>query len=347
MPPQCTGTQHTTGSWRPATTTTFDDPPCCGWDNNHFQRDPEHCGTRRWHYRSGGMEPIYEPNGSWPIMQIGGSACTCKGFVDRHEWRPTACRLPRWSAARFCAALGNRSLLFVGDSTMEQLASSMMGLLQWGSAGGDACGGCACQLRVAPSDTLLGRNLGRYNRGYRLVDVVRRFSPDVVVAGAGAHVYGDANFSRVLEGVAALHARYFPNAQLIWRTSAPAGCGPAPLSAPPDEQFWALLATQTLMWNWREQAAQDEAARDFWSVRQSGRSPTRLLDLSPLHLRPDAHVGSPRSGAPWPDPAVSQREQKPARDCLHMCHAGPLGRLAPVLLMSVLEERAGRRAEYK
>ena len=49
-------------------------------------------------------------------------------------WAPSRCRLRDFSAAAFCAALGDRTLLLVGDSTMQQLASVLMNGLAWEEA---------------------------------------------------------------------------------------------------------------------------------------------------------------------------------------------------------------------
>ena len=49
-------------------------------------------------------------------------------------WEPSGCRLRDFSASAFCTALGDRTLLLVGDSTMQQLASVLMNGLAWEEA---------------------------------------------------------------------------------------------------------------------------------------------------------------------------------------------------------------------
>ena len=68
------------------------------------------------------------------LLPVGGNACACD--PARREqlsllWAPSRCRLRDFSAAAFCAALGDRTLLLVGDSTMQQLASVLMNGLAW------------------------------------------------------------------------------------------------------------------------------------------------------------------------------------------------------------------------
>ena len=71
------------------------------------------------------------------LLPVGGNACACD--PARREqlsllWEPSGCRLRDFSAAAFCAALGDRTLLLVGDSTMQQLASVLMNGLAWEEA---------------------------------------------------------------------------------------------------------------------------------------------------------------------------------------------------------------------
>ena len=54
-----------------------------------------------------------------PAPRYGGS---CEKWVDEYAWEPARCALATWDARAFCAALGGRSLGFVGDSTMMQVS---------------------------------------------------------------------------------------------------------------------------------------------------------------------------------------------------------------------------------
>lgn len=117
--------------------------------------------------------------------------------------------------------------MVIGDSTMQQTASVLMNMVRHG---GGTCGG---RVWLALSDTLVGASFGRrrdgragFNRGLRWVDYVAKHSPDVVVLSAGAHVYGDANFTGVLRTVAeeaAALKRTRPGLRVLWKTQQPGG----------------------------------------------------------------------------------------------------------------------------
>jgi hypothetical protein len=55
------------------------------------------------------------------LVHIAGNGCKCEGWVDEYVWEPAGCVLAAWDAAAFCDALGARSLMFIGDSTMIQV----------------------------------------------------------------------------------------------------------------------------------------------------------------------------------------------------------------------------------
>ena len=125
--------------------------------------------------------------------QTGGYACTCRGIKARHppsvlQWVPRSNRLHEWNATRFCEILAHRRLLFIGDSTQQQTASVLMSAVAWGyhtAAGGTANsrptrrlrGNCASQISFGKSDTLVGRSLGRLNRGRPWHEWVAREEP--------------------------------------------------------------------------------------------------------------------------------------------------------------------------
>ena len=119
--------------------------------------------------------------------------------------------MPVWNATRFCKLLAGRRMLFVGDSTMQQTASVVMSAVSWpyhtkhgGTADSEPIGrtgSCASQLTFGKSDTLIGRPLGRLNRGKPWHEWVNLEKPAIVVLSAGAHVYGHKNFTSLLREV--------------------------------------------------------------------------------------------------------------------------------------------------
>ncbi len=353
---RCTGHQHVRGAWVEASEAAVAyGPPCCSKDGDNFMTRPNSCGTQRTvhsPYMDTGL--TVRAKRTWPLAHMGGNACSCLGHVDRLVWRPSHCSIAPFDGERFCAALGRRRLLFIGDSTMQQIASTVMSWAQW-SFWPQAANGCADQLAYAPSDTLIHRPLGRLNRGQGLAGALRGFKPDVLVAASGAHIYGEENYQTMLRGVAEILAQLRSPPKLIWATTTGAGCGAEPLA---DSSPWSLQA----LWrdldarsvrthNWANFSVFDILARHFWSAKDGHANGTCVLDLKPLHQRVDARIESPRRAA-YADPggpksphmtaAGEWRKAKRSdgyRDCLHFCAPGPLN-LAPALLQQVLEECA-------
>ena len=93
------------------------EPPCCSWDT---AANPAWCEALPISKVVLGEELH---RGSASGASAGGFACTCKSARPRLQWTPSGCQLPAWNATRFCALLGGKKLLFVGDSTMQQTAS--------------------------------------------------------------------------------------------------------------------------------------------------------------------------------------------------------------------------------
>ena len=252
---------------------------------------------------------------------IEGKGCTsgqCRNFVDRYEWRPHGCALTRWHAPRFCDQLGRRTLLFIGDSTIDQASAAVANSVSWGG------GSCDRQIMYANADTLVRRRFGASNRGRPWTEWVKKAVAQyglkslVVVLGASAHIYGDNNFTSVLHDVASSAALRFPGLRLIWMTSIGAGCGSKPLDRPPGAAFWSGYASDAPLFNWREFASRDRLARRFFAARN-----VSVLDLQPLHMRVDARVSSPTQS--WGASGV---------DCLHFCDTAL--RLIPTLLHHLL-----------
>ena len=112
----------------------------CGSDR---QRSP-----RRIH----GSYPLHTPLSDSPLAHIGGHACTCQGFVDGLEWRPSSCELPSFDPRKFCQLLNGRRMLFIGDSTVEQAASVLMNSVQMGYWGTGETS-CATSISMWPTRT--------------------------------------------------------------------------------------------------------------------------------------------------------------------------------------------------
>ena len=131
---------------------------------------------------------------------------------------------------------------------------------------------------------------------------------------------------------------------LFWATQPAAGCAREPLTRPPREMptFWN--ARVNARYNWAEYEERDAEAQTFWTANNARTQhegttshhhpthtpPVRLMDLRPLWMRPDAHVGSSTLHAN----GTFDAGHPP--DCLHQCVPGPLSHLVPRVLMSML-----------
>ena len=132
------------GAWRPNSLWPSQwqqrQPPCCSWDSAAYATSPL-CpqgaavqAAVRSAFELGAGRFQARPD---QLLPVGGNACACD--PARREqlsllWEPSSCRLRDFSAAAFCTALGDRTLVVVGDSTMQQLASVLMNGLAWEEA---------------------------------------------------------------------------------------------------------------------------------------------------------------------------------------------------------------------
>jgi hypothetical protein len=88
------------------------------------------------------------------------------------------------------------------------------------------------------------------------------------------------------------------------------------------------------MYNWPMFEDWDARARVL--LGNSSLKNSHVLDIAPLHLRPDAHPGS------WPGPVVEgvDHHERWKIDCLHMCMPGPLDLVSQVFfhMLSVISQ---------
>ena len=335
----CNGT--TRFAWRLRAAPATDNqsfPPCC------TRSDGSSWCQRAQALVKGSADATFPTNGK------GCSVGRCRGWRDEYEWHGDTCQLVEWDPVAFCRLLGSRRLLFVGDSTMGQAAAALAAAVRWARYGSPKRpAGCERQILYGLSDTLERARYGANSRGLpwdRWVhDLGLQTRPDasldasgslqqgraadVVVLHASAHIYGEGNFTKVLDHVAATRSRMSPHLPLIWMMGPAAGCGAAPLAAPPGASFWqAYRGTQFA--NWPRFAERDAAARAFWQ----GYGPrVSVLDTGPLQMRVDAHPDLGSSAA-----------QGIVGDCLHLCEAA-LVRTFPRLVLDELERRRRRGAD--
>ena len=274
-------------------------PPCCGWDDNHWAHHRDVCSrmTKDGHNYEGQKTSS---------TQIGGHACTCTD-VRRMAWVPERCQLVAWDARDFCRRLGDRTLLFIGDSTMGQATSTLASYIFLGR------GGCQAQVKYAQSDTLIHELLGNFNRGKYWTRSVDDFKPDIVVVNAGPHVHRD--FERVLTTVLQDYLKGPRDFTLVWKTENPAGCSKEAREITDWSNYtWANSTKKSYTQHKAQYKKRDALAKQILGPH------VPVLDVRPLASRPDAHVGS-NTGT---------------NDCMHFCTPGPLSILPRLVLQMMI-----------
>lgn len=300
------------GEWTWTPNKEFNNPICCPWDKSDFVGKvyPEICGKDYWPQNTQDFDQNaaqhYTGNPNL-LAQAGGHGCLCRdsrNFTDQYTW--TSPKLTRpFNASYTCELLGKRRMLIIGDSTGQQLASTLMNALFHAP--------CVDQLRFVQSDFLLSR---KKERGYNITYILDRYqdSVDIVVWGVGPHIYG--KFQETLQTVVPLILRQYPNLKFIYKTQQPGGCSDQPLlDMSPDQAALEMERLNlTLKYNYRE-----FYDRDMFAMQYLREVSMPILDLRMLYNRPDAHT-------------------RPEEDCLHMCIPGPLDVVADLFQQLLIDE---------
>eukprot|EP01084_Bolivina_argentea_P119345 211622_1 len=305
--------EHTIGKWMQTNFTKNETWPCCGWDSRVFLGFPVECGTT----------PMQKQNGSYVgnmqfFAHSGGNGCqrNCNfklGRIISATWKPSNCVIFPFSAQKLCDLLHNRSILIIGDSTMEQTASVLMNSVHFH---------CPQQIRFALGDTLVDKNFGVMNRGSAWYKSVDKFDPDIIILNAGEHIRKETDFMNVIESVYTQYKNRYTtppkNKLLIWKTVSPGGIPELGIL----DEFPDLFDNETLQkwksfgyrkeWRWDIQQRFDELAKNYFRQKQ-----IPVLDVKPLFYRSDNHPGT---------------------NVHHCAHGNGALRLIPRLLQHLLQE---------
>ena len=120
-----------------------------------------------------------------------------------------------FNPSMFCEQLGQRKLVFIGDSTMQQTATTVMNAIMWDGDG--LSQKCAKQVVAVSSDTLTGKGYvikgsgypkGKQGtkgwfRGITFQKAIDQERPDIAVITANAHISQLQDFKAMLAEVAA------------------------------------------------------------------------------------------------------------------------------------------------
>ncbi|GAX22800.1 hypothetical protein FisN_24Lh081 [Fistulifera solaris] len=301
------------GVWVRTPKKTFHNPICCPWDKSDRNDELlfDLCGTENWPQSATDLEQNaaqhYTGNTSF-LAQSGGHGCIChdrRNFTDDYTWMSPSLVQP-FNATYTCELLGKRRVLIVGDSTGQQLASTLMNSLFHTS--------CVAQFRFVQSDFLLPR---KKERGYNITTILDRYqdATEIVLWGVGPHVYG--NFPETLQTVVPLLLERYPHLQFIYKTQQPGGCSDEPLlDMSPDEAAQEMIK-RNLTWNYNYREFYD---RDMFAMQYLRERSMPIFDLRMLYNRPDAHTN-------------------PFEDCLHMCIPGPLDVVADLFQQLLIDHK--------
>lgn len=258
------------------------------------------------------------------------SGCTCKGR-DMWEWHPSVTpykdggelvTLP-FDKEQACKLLGDRRVLFFGDSTMRQAATTLMNSFLHTK--------CAAQMTLTLGDTLLKNT--KKDRGWRWNEAILALhpKPDIVVIATGPHVHGDKTYTDIIETVTQEmleFTREHPDIQFLFKTQQPAGCTNEPWHVDNPTLAAKTYGPNATAWEYHRSFYD----RDLWLIqhiqeqRQQNdlmRKNLHLLDVRPLYSRSDAHMGS--------------HQKRSNRDCVHFCYSGPLDMIGPLFYQHLLQ----------
>lgn len=306
----CSDNGHIIGRWKaiPEHVHVEKSFHCCTWDNNDFLHDTTRCGDTS-------MYPghLHGYRGSDEHMTQGGDAgCTCDAQQsryganarERYFWRPTHCKLHRWNATLFCELLGNRTVLLVGDSAMEQTAATLMSMIT------NQQGGCSSQIIMGRNDFLVYA----LKNSRTMEEFVQIFNPDICVINAGAHMHDWGDMAFVFQHLPPvmqrMHAMRNGAIKFVWKTNNPGHVHCEDYSAP--TEGYSKPPSDEDKYQWGLHPMFDEMARN-----NSVTLGYKVLDMSPLYLRPDAHIPG-------------------GKDCLHFCIPGPLDLFAQLMLQMLV-----------
>ncbi len=219
-PSTCTNNSHIHGTWkiRPKLDTAQKSFVCCGWDDDDFRWNTEKCGETKVNGND-----LYYGRNTTVLMQTGGHACHCDikqnhrttiSPREKYEWVPSSCSLLPFNGIQFCNLLGDRTILFIGDSTMQQTFGTIASMI---SATGGLCGN---QLSNARTDFLYFRR-DRHSTMFEYIDLIK---PNICIFNAGAHMHDMGDIWDIWEHMKQpwkdMKNKY-PDMKLVWKTQNP------------------------------------------------------------------------------------------------------------------------------
>jgi hypothetical protein len=170
--------------------------------------------------------------------------------------------LEPWSGKQFCDSLGNRTVLLVGDSTLQQVSATLVNMIVTTS------GGCAHQIFFAKCYHLYWKEKDEMRNNIR--EYVEDVKPDIVVFSAGAHMHDTGDIYSTLENVRSLLPAMIENVRLssgknlsfVWKTQSP---GHVSCDAVSEPQTYELAPAHLDRWQWNLHQYFDDFSKN-WST---------------------------------------------------------------------------------
>jgi hypothetical protein len=295
----CRDNNHVFGSWQMNESISKKNYHCCGYDGLDHRHDIALCGG----ITLTGLEEFQASN-EWRT-QSGGHACECDkregrytlNRRERYVWVPSNCSLLPWDSELFCKSLRNRTILFIGDSTMGQSANALMSMLHEASAS------CTSQIFFSRKYHDIGPFQG-------FISHLKKWNPSITILNYGAHAKDDRDIWTALSNIKReLDKPEFKNTHLsnisfVWRTNNGGHVNCGNYTAPSEFTYYDPSVD---MYRWSLFPHWDEMGKNF--SREMG---WKVLDVSPMYSRHDAHPGR--------------------GDCLHYCLPGPIDLISTILL---------------
>ncbi len=198
-------------------------------------------------------------------------------------------------------------MLFAGDSTMQQTFGTVASMI---TASG---GRCAKQLSEGRSNHLYFTPKKPDAKGKNLFEYVLSLKPDLCLFTGGAWFHDMATLIEVWDHIK-IHwtemKTYSPKTKFIWKTQNPPHTNCYNRTTPIDH--YTSTPENLDIYHYNLLPTFDE-----YNYNMSVELGFKVLDVSPLYLRPDAHPSSVPGVAP---------------DCLHFCLPGPLDIVGNILL---------------
>lgn len=240
-----------------------------------------------------------------------GNTCKCKN-PDPMKWKPKSCKMMDIDGQLLCKLLRNRTVLFIGDSSMEQSAAALINVIRLDK------GGCETSVTHGLSDTLVlsPKPYDPQDRGLYWLDWVEIYKPSIVIMNVGAHISTVKQYTEILTQVKMDYSTRTDDFELIWKTINPGGCS----TEPNVDIDWSVYNASN-KYQYPRYDKFDRIAKNILGPS------VPVLDMSPLKKRGDAHPSSHGSSF------------QGKKDCLHYCWPGPLTFIARILQQHLLVAR--------